>query len=98
MQRALTKLLVERERLLARSERQREAIAVAFGNLGGPAALIDRGIRFGRFLRSHPVAVAGLIAGMVVLRARSVLGMVARGISVWQLVRRVRALARLLDR
>ena len=93
MEQALTKVLVERERLLARSAQQREAIAIACANLAGPASLIDRAIGFGRFLRAHPAAVAVLVGGVLALRSRSVLALAASGIGVWRFVRRLRALA-----
>lgn len=89
---ALTEVLLRRERLLARVARQRENVALAFEGLAGPIALIDRLIRAGRVLRAHPVAVVALLAGVFVLRARTVVGMIGRGIGIWRLFTRVRAL------
>lgn len=89
---ALTKVLLRRERLLARAARQRESVVLAFAGLAGPIALIDRMIGVGRVLRAHPAAVFALVAGVFVLRARTVVGMIGRGIGIWRLIRRVRGL------
>ena len=96
MDRALTEVLVRRERLLARAERERTAIASTYRRLAAPAAAIDRIVAIGWFLRSHPVAVAGGVAGIMVLRARSVGKLAARGLGLWRLLRRARTLASIL--
>ena len=96
MDRVLTKVLVERERLLARCALERNAIAGAYRNLSAPAAVIDRVVEAGRFLRAHPLAIGGLVAGVVVLRARSVLGLAARSVGIWRMLRRLRTAARML--
>jgi hypothetical protein len=98
MDRMLTKVLVERERLLARAERERADLAVACRGLSAPAAVVDRIIDAGRFLRAHPLATGGLAAGIVVLRTRSVLGLATRALGAWRLLRRLRTVAHLLGR
>jgi hypothetical protein len=96
MDRSLTRVLVERERLLARTDQQRLAIANACSGLGKPAALIDSALGCGRFVRGHPAALAAIVGSIIVLRARSILGIVTRGIGMWRLLRRLRSTLRLL--
>ena len=96
MQAALTKLLIERERLRARSERQRAAIALACDKLARPAALVDRGIEGVRFLKSHPLAVGAIVAVVALARVRFVLAVAVRGIGLWRFARRVRGFAHLI--
>ena len=89
---ALTRVLLQRERLLNRVARQRDSVAVAFAGLARPIALIDRIAAAGRTLRAHPAAIVALVAGVVVLRAKTVIGMVGRGIGLWRLFQQVRTL------
>jgi len=89
---ALTKVLLQRERLLNRVAGQRDSVALAFAGLARPIALIDRVAGAGRVLRAHPAVVAALVAGVVVLRARTVIGMIGRGVGLWRLFRQVRTL------
>ena len=96
MDRSLTRVLIERERLLARTDRQRLALGGAYSGLRKPAALIDRAVDCGRFMRSHPTALAAIAGSIIVLRARGLVGIVTRGIGMWRLVRRMRSTLRLL--
>jgi len=96
MQAALSKVLNERERLLARSDRQRAGIAMACRRLRGPSVIIDRGVDCARFLKNHPLALASIAAGIVVLRTRSVSALAMRSLGVWRLIRRVRSVAHLI--
>jgi hypothetical protein len=96
MERVLTKVLVERERIFAQIERERSAITVTYGNLVVPAAALDRLLEAVRFLRTHPLAVGSLVAAFYVLRTRSVVGLAARGMGLWRLLRRLRSLAHMI--
>ena len=89
---ALTEVLVRRERILRRIAQQRDSIAVAVAGLERPIALIDRIVEVGRVLRAHPAVMAVLLGGVLVLRTRSVIGLISRGIGWWRVFRRVRAL------
>ncbi|MCC6531005.1 MAG: hypothetical protein IT531_00515 [Burkholderiales bacterium] len=95
---ALTKALVERERLLAQIAAQRSGIASAFAGLSRPAAIVDRVLDAGRFLRAHPAALGALVAAVFALRGRAMFGLAVRGLSLWRVVRRLRTLARLIGR
>ena len=89
---ALTEVLVRRERLLQRIARQRDGVAVAVRDLRRPIAIVDRVVEGVRVLRAHPAAAIGVAAAILVLRARTVIGLVGRGIGVWRLFRSVRTL------
>lgn len=98
MSEALTKVLLERERILQRVVRQRESVVVAFSGLTGPIALIDRLVGAGRVLRAHPAAVGLIVAGVLVLRARTVIGLIGRGVGLWRLLTSIRALVARIPR
>jgi hypothetical protein len=78
-----------KERLIARCAAQRGAIAEAFRDLEGPVKVVERALVVTRFLRAHPVVVALVVAGLVVFRRRSVLGVLTRGLAVWRMWRAV---------
>lgn len=88
---ALTETLLRRERILARVAQQRAGIASAFVDLKGPIQVIDQVLGAGRFLRAHPAAVTVLVSAIVVLRARTLVGLAARAYSLWHVLRRARA-------
>lgn len=98
MDSTLTEALLKRERLLARIDQQRMGIQAASAGLARPAAVIDRMLDGARFLRSHPLVVASLALAVLALRARSLVGIAARGIGIWRLVRRVQRLTRYFGR
>jgi len=93
MDATLIKVLQERERLLAQVGQQRAAIASSVAGLATPIALVDRIAGIGRYLRTHPVVVGGLVAAVVAMRTRSVLGVLTKGVGLWRILRQVRSLA-----
>ena len=95
---ALTEALLRRERILARVALQRTEIEPAFAGLMGPITLIDRVIGVGRVLRAHPAAATVLVAAIVVLRARTLAGIVTRGFGMWHFLRRVHAVLSRLEK
>jgi hypothetical protein len=88
MEQPLTRVLVERERLRARIDRQRRDVDRYVAGLAGPAAIIDRVRLAGRFVRRHPGILLSAVAVTVALRARSAAGMVASALGLWRLARR----------
>lgn len=98
MSRTLIDVLVERERLLARCARQRDAVAAACEALSGPAAVVDRLAAGGRFVARHPLALAGALATLMALRGRSVLKLAMRGVAFWRLASRARIFMQFLGR
>lgn len=98
MKRTLIEVLLEREQLLARNDQQRAVIRSACSGLAGPAAMVDRATECARYLRAHPVALAGVVGAFLLLRGRAALGVAARGLTLWRLGLRVRSLMRLFER
>jgi hypothetical protein len=80
-----------KERLSARAQAQRGAIAVSFGELREPIGIADRAVGIARFLRAHPVLVAVAAAALVVFRGRGLAGLAGRAYSAWRLWRTVAA-------
>lgn len=79
-----------KERLIARAAAQRETIADAFRALEKPVGVIDRAVAATRFLRAHPLLVAAVVAGVVALRRRSLVGLFTRGLAAWRIWRSLR--------
>lgn len=72
-----------RGELLARIATQREQMAGIGARWQTPLALADRGLAAVRFVRSHPVPVAGVVA-LIVVRRRGVVGLLKGGWRVWK--------------
>jgi hypothetical protein len=77
-------LASRRERLIAQAELQRMRIGAAFQRWEKPAAVVDQGIAAGRFLKSHPLLLAGVIAVAAGLGRRSLLRWAGRGFVAWR--------------
>ncbi len=76
-------VMQRRGELLARIAAQREQVAEIGVRWQAPLALADQGLAVVRFLRSHPVLVAGVVA-LFVIRRRGVVGLVKGGWRVWK--------------
>ncbi len=87
MNERVLELRQRRGELLARIEVQRGQLAEIAASWEGPLALADRGVAILRFLRGHPLLVAGA-AALVVLRRRGVAGVFSRAWQVWRGYRR----------
>ena len=85
----LIEIARRKERLIARCAAHRGTIAAAFHDLRQPIAVVERALTVTRFLRAHPVVVALVVAGLIVFRRRSILGVLTRGIAVWRTWRAV---------
>lgn len=70
----LSAVMQRRGELVVRVASQREQLAEIGACLQAPLALADKSVVAARFLRSHPVLVAGVIA-VLVIRRRGVAGM-----------------------
>ena len=90
-QEQLIDIAQRKERLSARAQAQRVAIAASFRGLEQPIGVADRALEAGRFLRAHPVVVAAAVAALLVLRGRGLAGLAARAFSAWRLWRTVSA-------
>jgi len=76
-------LMQSRGELLARISSQREQMIEIGSELQGPLAIVDEGLDAVRFLRRHPLLVAGAIL-VVVMRRRGVAGLVGGIWGVWK--------------
>lgn len=83
MNERILELRQRRGELLARIDAQRGQLAEIASSWEGPLALADRGVSVVRFLRGHPLVVAGAVA-LVVLRRQGVGGLFRRALLVWK--------------
>ena len=93
MQQILIDIARRKERLSARAQAQRIAIAASFRDLGRPIGVADGALEVARFLRAHPVLVAAGAAALFVLRGRGLVGLASRAFSAWRLWRTISAMA-----
>jgi hypothetical protein len=91
MQEQLIDIARRKERLSARAQSQRLAIAASFRDLDRPIRVADRVLEAARFLREHPVLVAAAAAALFVLRGRGLVGLAGRAFSAWRLWRTIAA-------
>lgn len=83
MNERMSALMQRRGELLARIAAQRGQVAQLASRWEAPLALADQGLAVARYLRAHPVLVAGGVA-LLVLRRRGVSGLLRGGLRVWQ--------------
>jgi hypothetical protein len=88
-------LALRKQRLLARSDEQRAAVAQAYQRWQGPARIVDRGWAVAQFLRAHPAVVAVAVVVAMVVRRRNIVTWAGRGLMAW---RAWRSLSRWLGR
>jgi hypothetical protein len=75
---------LRKERLLARCEGQRAAMAESYRRWQAPARIIDRGWAAAQFLRTHPAVLAVGVAAALVMGRRNVFTWVGRGLVAWR--------------
>jgi hypothetical protein len=93
MNERMHELRQRRAELLARIEAQRGQVAEIGSSWKGPLALADRGVSIVRFLRAHPLVLAG-VAVLVVLPRRNAVGLFNRAWLVWKGFRYIADLTR----
>lgn len=81
-----------RQELLARIDMQRGQVAEIGRRWETPLAIADQGVAAARFLRSHPVLVAGA-AALLLVRRRGVVGLAKGAWMVWKGYRSIAALS-----
>ena len=86
-----------RESLVAESARQRDAIALRYSSLQGPANAVALGLGALSWLRRHPLVVGAAAAVLVVARPRRALRLAGRGLLVWRSLRAIRGFLRQTD-
>lgn len=88
----LTEIARRKESLVAKSGRERAALAAGFGVWQKPIDVIERGVAAARFLRSHPLLVAAAIVVVAVLGRRKLLRWAGRGLVAWRAWRTLQGL------
>jgi YqjK-like protein len=86
MNEKISDLMQRRRKLLERISAQREQLAEIGSNLRSPLLLADRRVAVVRFLRIHPLLVAG-VAALFVIRRRGRAGLVWGVWRVWKVYR-----------
>jgi YqjK-like protein len=92
----LDDIVQKRERLAARAEDQRRALAEALAGCRGVLSVADRGLAWGKWAREHPVVLAIATAALVAAKPRLGLRWAARGLAMWRTGRFVLDLVRAL--
>ena len=75
---------LRKERLLARCDGQRVAIAQTCRRWREPARIIDRGWAAARFLRAHPALLAVGVAAALVVGRKNLFAWAGRGLIAWR--------------
>lgn len=96
MNKQMLAVMQRRGVLLAKIAAQREQLEETGTRWRTPLALADQGLAIVRFLRSHPVLVAGTVA-LLVVRRRGVTGLIKGGWRVWKGYRYLTALSEKLS-
>lgn len=86
-------VMLRRQALLAKISTQREELAALALNWKTPLHIADQAWVAARFLRSHPLLVAGA-AVLVAVRRKGVAGLVKGVWRIWQTYRYVNGVAR----
>ena len=93
MSKARAALHAERARLVERAAHEREDLAAAFGELERPLLAADRTLSFVQAVRRSKWIGAGfgaVTAALALVRPNSIVGWVAAGRAVWQILTRAR--------
>ena len=86
------RLAERREHLIAEAAVQRAALARNMEPLRAPLAKADRGLAALRYVRQHPVWLAGGVAVVAALRRFRTGKWLTRGMLAWQMVRKLRGM------
>jgi hypothetical protein len=98
MNEKMIELMERRDKLLARVATQREELADIGTQLHGPLSLADKGVAVARFLRFHPLLIAG-VAALFLFRRRNVADLIWVGWSAWKVLRDLTSIsAKLISR
>jgi hypothetical protein len=83
MKKQIANLAGCRHELLEKIAAQRAELVEISQQWQAPLALVDTGLNAARFIRSHPMLLAGAVAGILVLRRTGAAGLVLKG---WRLL------------
>ncbi len=83
----LVKLAKRRQRLVAKAQVQRVALAEAFNAWRKPISMLDYGLNIWHYLKQHPMLVAsGSTALFSMLKPNALTKWLQRGLLAWQLL------------
>jgi len=85
-----TSLVDRRKRLLAQAAAQRTALAQSIEPWRPTLAVVDQGLTALRYVKRHPLLLAGGIALIAVVRPGRSWSWLQRGMLAWQAVRKFR--------
>ena len=80
----------QREQMVAEAARQRDAIALNYVSLQGPANVIGKGLDAVDWLRQNPLVLGAAAAALIAIRPRRALRLAGRGVFVWRSVTSIR--------
>lgn len=80
-------IVLERERLLARCDRQRESISALAAQFSGTLKVADTAISGVKYLRRHPVLLSVVVAAFTAARGRGMFKWAQRGLLAWRAYR-----------
>lgn len=86
MNERLLDIRVRRARLQSKIEAQRNAVGIITERWEKPLAVADAGLTALRFVKSHPVLIAG-VGAAAIFRFRGTAGLAATGWRLWRLYR-----------
>lgn len=90
MNKKLLKLAQRRERLVSEAETQRMKLVQTVDTLRPALAMVDKGLAAIRYIKAHPLLMAGSGAVLMkVLRPSRIGKWFGRGLFAWQMVRKL---------
>lgn len=85
-------IMQRRGELCARISAQRGQLAQVSARFEKPLAIVDQGVNGVRYLRRHPLLVAGIVA-IFAIRRGGVVGLVKQGFKLWRAYRSLSSFA-----
>lgn len=90
MNKKLLKLAQRRERLVSEADKQRMQLVQTVDTLRPALAMVDKGLAAIRYIKAHPLLMAGSGAVLMkVLRPSRIGKWFGRGLFAWQMVRKL---------
>lgn len=86
---AFMRLAQRRTELIARCAEQRDVLSVQNQSLTQATSTLDHGLTVVRRIKHHPLAMAGIILAVVIIKPRRLLALARTGLVTWQTLRTV---------
>lgn len=86
---AFMRLAQRRAELIARCAEQRDALSTQNQSLTQITATLDYGLTLARRIKHNPLAMAGLMVAVVIIKPRRLLALARTGLVTWQALRTV---------